>query len=118
MREWTEQDEDRLRAEERKQKYALIDKIMQDAQKKYDQNEANYQYFGAAAAYRAMNKWGDLLTVCKLALSGLEQSCSRCKLRYDNGKSSVKQLKERKALGMDTITIDEAIELISTVSSY
>lgn len=112
MREWTEADEDRLRTSERKRKTALINKIMNDAQKRYDQAEESYQALGYPSSYRSMEKWRDLIEVCRMALESMAQSCWRCEQRYQNGKAIAEMLKERQACGMESISIDEAISLV------
>ena len=117
MFEITEEQEDRFRAEERRRKTELIERIRDNAQKHYDLNEANYQSAGMPGSLRAMNKWQDLLDVCSMAAESLETECSRCRQRYRNGKLCEQQLKDRKAAGMEKIDIDDAIELIRTVAS-
>lgn len=117
MREWTEEDEDRLRTSERERKSALITKIMNDAQKRYDQAEENYQALGYPSSYRSMEKWRDLIEVCQMALESMSQSCFRCEQRYKNGKSIAEMLRQRKACGTETISIDEAIEQVRNAAS-
>lgn len=108
-REWTEEDEIKLREDRKNWQREKIRKIRDDAQKRYDTQYDNYQSTGAPSAERAMNKWQDLLDVCALAESGLNQSCIRCELRSKNARSRGKSLEERKKLGEKTISIDEAI---------
>lgn len=117
MREWTEEDEDRLRTSERERKSALITKIMNDAQKRYDQAEENYQALGYPSSYRSMEKWRDLIEVCRMALESMSQSCFRCEQRYKNGKSISEMLRQRKACGVESISIDEAIEQVRNAAS-
>lgn len=117
MREWTEADEDRYRASERARKTALIDKIEKDARKRYEQAEENYQSAGALSSYRSMEKWRDLLDVCSMARESMAQSCWRCEQRYKNGKAIAEMLKERKACGVESISIDEAIEHVRNATS-
>lgn len=117
MREWTEEDEDRYRASERARKTALIDKIEKDARKRYEQAEENYQSAGYLSSYRSMEKWRDLLDVCSMARESMTQSCWRCEQRYKTGKAIIGQLKDRKAGGIDSIDIDEAIGLIGDAAS-
>lgn len=117
MRELTEVDEDHYRASERERKTALIDKIMSNAQKHFDQAESNYQSAGSLSSYRSMDKWRDLIEVCRMALESMAQSCWRCEQRYKNGKAIAEMLKERKACGVESISIDEAIELVRNAAS-
>lgn len=117
MREWTEEDEDRYRASERERKTALVNRIMNDAQKRYDQAEENYQSAGSLSSYRSMEKWRDLIEVCQMALESMSQSCFRCEQRYKNGKSIAEMLRQRKACGTETISIDEAIEQVRNAAS-
>jgi hypothetical protein len=117
MREWTEADEDRYRASERARKTALIDKIEKDARKRYEQAEENYQSAGSLSSYRSMEKWRDLLDVCSMARESMEQSCYRCEQRYKNGKSIAEMLRQRKACGVESISIDEAIEQVRNAAS-
>jgi|GEM_PF-5964925 len=117
MREWTEADEDRYRSSERERKTAQIDKIENDARKHYEQAEANYQSAGAPSSLRAMDKWRDLLEVCRMARESVALSCYRCEQRYKNGKAIAEMLKGRKACGVESISIDEAIELVRNAAS-
>lgn len=117
MREWTEADEDRYRASERARKTALIDKIEKDARKRYEQAEENYQSSGSLSSYRSMEKWRDLLDVCSMARESMAQSCYRCEQRYKNGKSIAEMLRQRKACGVESISIDEAIEQVRNAAS-
>lgn len=117
MREWTEADEDRYRASERARKTALIDKIEKDARKRYEQAEENYQSAGSLSSYRSMEKWRDLLDVCSMARESMAQSCYRCEQRYKNGKSIAEMLRQRKACGVESISIDEAIEQVRNAAS-
>lgn len=108
-REWTEEDEDRCRADRKRWQQDKINKLRAEAQKKYDTNYENYQSTGAPSQERACRKWEDILEICSLAESGLNQSCIRCELRSKNARSRGKSLEERKKLGEKTISIDEAI---------
>ena len=117
MREWTEADEDRYRASERERTTALVNRIMNDAQKRYDQAEENYQSAGNPSSLRSMEKWRDLIEVCRMALERMSQSCFRCEQRYKNGKSIAEMLRQRKACGTETISIDEAIEQVRNAAS-
>lgn len=117
MCEWTEEDEDRYRASERARKTALIDKIEKDARKRYEQAEENYQSAGSLSSYRSMEKWRDLLDLCSMARESMAQSCYRCEQRYKNGKSIAEMLRQRKACGVESISIDEAIEQVRNAAS-
>lgn len=117
MREWTEEDEDRYRASERARKTALIDKIEKDARKRYEQAEENYQSAGYLSSYRSMEKWRDLLDLCSIARESMAQSCYWCEQRYKNGKSIAEMLRQRKACGVESISIDEAIEQVRNAAS-
>lgn len=117
MYEITEEQEDHFRSEERNRQRELIEKIRQNAQKHYDHNEENYQSAGSPGSYRAMNKWQDLLDLCSIAQQSLDTECWRCQQRYRNGKQIAQQLKERQAVGVTQIDIDEAIELIMDIAS-
>lgn len=117
MREWTEADEDRLRSSERERKTALINKIMNDAQKRYNQAEENYQSAGNPSSLRSMEKWHDLIEVCRMAHESMAQSCYRCEQRYKNGKAIAEMLQQRKACGVESIGIDEAIEQVRNAAS-
>lgn len=117
MREWTDEDEDRYRASERARKTALIDKIEKDARKRYEQAEENYQSAGYLSSYRSMEKWRDLLDLCSMARESMEKSCYWCEQRYRNGKSIAEMLRQRKACGVESISIDEAIEQVRNAAS-
>lgn len=117
MYELTEEQEDQFRAQERNRQRELIEKTRSNAQKHFDQSEENYQSAGSPGSYRAMSKWQDLLDVCSMAEASLETECSRCQQRYRNGKHFAQQLRERKAVGVNQIDIDEAINMILTVAS-
>ena len=117
MREWTEEDEDRYRASERARKTALIDKIEKDARKRYEQAEENYQSAGYLSSYRSMEKWRDLLDLCSMARESMAQSCYWCEQRHKNGKSIAEMLRQRKACGVESISIDEAIEQVRNAAS-
>ena len=117
MREWIEEDEDRYCVSERARKTVLVNRIMNDAQKHYDQAEENYQALGFPSSLRSMKKWRDLIEVCQMALESMSQSCFRCEQRYKTGKAIIGRLKDRKAGGIDDIDIVEAIGLIADVAS-
>lgn len=119
MAEWTEQDEERFNKSERERKMALIEKIRKDAQKRYDMNEDNYQNTGSLSAYRAMDKWKDLLTLCSMAEEGLQKQfgCRRCEQRYRNAKLLADRVKSDAEAGQKTIPADVAINYILTAGS-
>ena len=110
-REWTEEDEDRFRSDRKRWQREKIEKLRAEAQKKYDTNYENYQSTGAPSQERACRRWEDVLEVCSLAESALDQECTRCDLRLKNARARGKALEERKQLGETTISIDEAIGL-------
>lgn len=110
-RVWTEEDEDRCRSDRKRWQREKIEKLRAEAQKKYDTNYENYQSTGAPSQERACRRWEDVLEVCRLAESALDQECVRCDLRMKNARARGKALEERKQRGETTISIDEAIGL-------
>lgn len=110
-RVWSEEDEERCRADRKRWQHSKIEKLRAEAQKKYDTNYENYQSTGAPAQERACRRWEDVLEVCNLAESALDQTCVRCELRRKNARSMGERLEERKKQGETTISIDEAIGL-------
>lgn len=117
MQEWTEEDQDKLIADRRNWTLAMIKKVRDDAQKRYDTQYENYQSTGTPAAERAMRKWEDLIDICQIAHDSLSQECVRCDLRWKNGKAIADHLSNRKLVGENTISIDEAIGLILDVAA-
>ena len=86
-RVWSEEDEERCRADRKRWQHSKIEKLRAEAQKKYDTNYENYQSTGAPAQERACRRWEDVLEVCSLAESSLDQTCVRCELRRKNARS-------------------------------
>lgn len=60
MYEITEEQEDHFRSEERNRQREMIEKIRQNAQKHYDQNEENYQSAGSPGSDRRNREVSDL----------------------------------------------------------
>ena len=96
----------------------LVCRIKQDAEKKYDKYWYEYQVSGSTSTERTARKYEDLITVCELALLGLDDECSRCRARRKNGLEFIKKLRESQELGERTISISDAIDMIDTVSAY
>lgn len=116
--EWTEELDDKFRAQRRAEDTALVNRVMADARKRYDAAESNYQCTGSSSTMRTVNKYADMIRVCELALRALSQECGRCSLRYKNGKAIAQQLRERAEIGVASLPVDEVIGLIEDVSSY
>lgn len=60
MYEITEEQEDHFRSEERNRQREMIEKIRQNAQKHYDQNEENYQSASSPGSDRRNREVSDL----------------------------------------------------------
>lgn len=113
--EWTEQDEDKFRADRRSEKTAVIRRVMADAQKRLEKANENYQCVGSASAARTVRKYEEIVMVCEMALESLEQECGRCALHRRNGSHITEEL--RKRAQHDThMPIDEAISFIESVA--
>jgi hypothetical protein len=74
----------------------------------------DYQITGGASQLRTARKYEDIVKICGMALESLNQSCDRCLRRYRNGQSMVARLKES---GVETISAQEAVDLIETAAS-
>lgn len=59
----------------------------------------------------------ELLDLCSMARESMEKSCYWCEQRYRNGKSIAEMLRQRKACGVESISIDEAIEQVRNAAS-
>lgn len=114
-REWTEQDEDKFRADRRSEKAAVIRRVMADAQKRLEKAEENYQSTGSASASRTVQKYEEIVMVCEMALESLEQECYRCALHRRNGAHITEELRKRAQTGSQ-MPIDEAISFIESVA--
>lgn len=107
-------DEEKFEDERRAHKRNMINKVMADAQDKYDKYFNAYQNVGGGSQLRTARKYEDIVSICSMALESLNQGCERCMRRYRNGKAIVEKLKTS---GEQTISVKEAIGLIETVAS-
>lgn len=109
---------DDYRAERQQEKRKLVCRIKRDAEKKSDKYWYEYQVSGSTSTERTARKYEDLITVCELALRGLDDECSRCRVRRKNGQELIKKLRESQELGERTISISDAINMIDVISAY
>lgn len=111
-------EEEQIRKERNNQKRALVSKIMNEAQAKYERYWNDYQNCGGASQLRTARKYEDLVICCELALRELDEGCENCLRRARNGRAMADQLRQRRDAGGETmISIDEAISLVENVSS-
>lgn len=111
-------DDEQIRKERNDQKRALVHKIMNEAQAKYERYWNDYQICGGASQLRTARKYEDLVICCELALRELDEGCENCLRRARNGRTMADQLRKRRDEGGETmISINEAINLVETVSS-
>lgn len=86
-----------------------VEKIRNDAQKRYDKAEHDYQSTGSSSTYRTINKHYDIVKTCDLALEALDGKCHFCKnrnRRLEDAISRYKKLKETDS----TIDIEKVIK--------
>ena len=115
QQEWTERDEDQLRTDRRREQEKTVRRVMEEAQKRLDKAEENYNCTGSASAARTVRKYEDLVMVCEMALDSMSRECGRCALHRRNGAGIVKQLRERRQLG-EQMPIEEAITFVEAVA--
>lgn len=106
------------RAERQKSNRELVCRIKADAEKKYDKYWYEFQVAGNSSTERTARKYEELITICDLALRGIDEECGRCRMRRKNGVEIIKSLQQRKEFGEKTIGIDDVINYIDTVSAY
>lgn len=107
-------DEEKFEDQRKERNRELVMRIMENAQAKYDKYYNDYQITGGASQLRTARKYEDIVKICGMALESLNQSCDRCLRRYRNGQSMVARLKES---GVETISAQEAVDLIETAAS-
>lgn len=111
-------DDEQIRKERNDQNRALVHKIMNEAQAKYERNWNDYQTCGGASQLRTARKYEALVICCELALRELDEGCEKCLRRARHGRAMADQLRQRRDAGSETmISIDEAITLVEIVSS-
>ena len=110
--------EEEYREQRKNSKRALVQKIKDDAEKKYDKYWYEYQVSGTPSKEKTALKYEDLIKVCNMALEGLDDGCYRCMLRSKNGKEIIRSLKDLLSVGETTIDINTAIDYIEVVSSF
>ena len=110
------QEED-YRAEVKKDKQDFVRKILEEADKKYQKYDYEYQYSGSSSTLRTAQKYEDIVKVCELALIGLDDECNACRRRYHNGQEIIKMLHQLQEHGEETISIEKAVTYIEAVSS-
>lgn len=111
-------DNDEYKAELQKSKRELVCRLKADAEKKYDKYWYEFQVSGSTSSERTARKYEDLITVCELALLGLDEECGRCRMRRHNGVKIIETLRQNQAFGIDTISVNTAIDYIDSVSEY
>ena len=75
---WTEEDQIRYEAGNKERKRQIVLKKLEEAQKKYDEADRNYQVTGMSSCMRTMNRWKDIMMICELALQALNSVCGKC----------------------------------------
>ena len=109
--------EDKLAQDKYERDLAFVNGKMEKAQKALDKAENSYQLSGGYGSRSNIVHYQDQVQLCRLALKGLECQCSVCSLRRRNAVKMISDLEsEKKALGISTISIDQAIDLINTLA--
>lgn len=111
-------DNEDYKTERKRRNRELVCRIKADAEKKYDKYWYEFQVTGNSSTERTARKYEELITVCELALSGIDEECGRCRMRRKNGVEIIKSLQQSKGLGEKTVGIDDVINYIDTVSAY
>ena len=107
---WTEDDEIKYESENKKRKRTVILKKLEEAQRRYDEAERNYQDTGSSSAMRTMHRNEDIMMICRLALQALDNVCRKCESRRRNAKYAVNKYKEAKESGNnDVLNFDNII---------
>lgn len=75
---WTEEDQIRYEAESKERKRKIILKKLEEAQRRYDEADRNYQDTGSSSCMRTMNRHNDMIMICGLALQALDSICGKC----------------------------------------
>lgn len=75
---WTEDDQIRYEAESKERKRKIILKKLEEAQRRYDEADRNYQDTGSSSCMRTMHRWKDMIMICELALQALNSVCGKC----------------------------------------
>ena len=101
-----------IRNDRIKEKRAEILKVQEDAFQKQEKYWMQYQEVGNASSKRTADKYELLAEICGIALQELSTTCDRCERRRRNGYHTIKQLRERQQLGENSISVDEAVNLI------
>ncbi len=110
-KEWTEDDELRYERERKSSKEKEILKMRDDAQKKFNEHEYNYQYTGSGSTYRTMIKYENIIEVCNLALKALNNECRHCESHRRTVDSRIKKYEEAKKAGLnEVLDFDEIIK--------
>ena len=109
--------EDKLAQDKYEQDLAFVNEKMEKAQKALDKAENSYQLSGGYGSRSNIVHYQDQVQLCRLARKGLECQCSVCSLRRRNAVKMISDLEsEKKELGISTISIDRAIDLINTLA--
>lgn len=112
-------DEEKDRDEAIASKRELVQKVMNEAQQKYEKYFHEYQVTGSPSKIRTARKYDDMVTICEIALQELDKGCENCLRRYRNGKEMVENLRNRRDHnGELSINIDDVIKLVEAASMF
>lgn len=75
---WTEDDQVRYEAVNKERKRQIIMKKLEEAQRRYDEADRNYQDTGMSCCTRTMHRWEDMIMIFGLALQALDNVCGKC----------------------------------------
>lgn len=108
--QWNEEAQLRYERERKSAKEKEILKMRDDAQKKYDEHEYNYQFTGSGSTYRTMRRYENIIEVCNLALQALNNECPHCESHKRTVKSCMEKYRNAKEFNMaDVLTFDNVI---------
>lgn len=95
----------------------FVTKKLEKAEKAYEKAENSWQNSGGYGSRSNITYYHDQIKLCRLALKGLENQCTACTSRRRNAMKMISDLEsEKKELGISTISIDRAIDLINTLA--
>lgn len=113
---WTEDDSVCYEAESKEHKRQIVLKKLEEAQKKYDEADRNYQVTGMSCCTRTMNRWKDMMMICELALQALDNVCGKCEQQREKIGNAIdkyryaKEKDDKYLLKFDRI-IDDFVDL-------
>ena len=107
---WTEEDEFKIRDDRKKYNEERIKKVLEKSEKKYTDLETNYNCTGSPSTYRTMQHYKDLIDICEMALQTVRGSCPYCESHKRTARNFAKKYRDAKAVGMtDVLNFDEVI---------